>query len=273
MVWPKVLRVKPGIQIDNPADLHEVRTSTLADDRNLQYGVSAHLSTDLTPTTRLTSLTAFRRLDYELLADTDITELELTASQFHEIQHQLSEEVAVSHAGSRLTWIGGSFLFHEIDRQPSVVRLGGPGLEVQLDPYIEANSIAAFGQATVRLIDRVAATAGLRYTNERKAIDNEGRVQTVEASRTVLPDTAYAYTDRIADTPWTPKIGLEVRAHQNTFAYVSATRGYKTGGFNLTSNEVGRGYAPEWAWTYEGGLKTLPAGGRARVNLAVFQTN
>ena len=43
-------------------------------------------------------------------------------------------------------------------------------------------------------------------------------------------------------------------ASARTLAYVSATRGFKSGGFNLTSREVGRGYAPEWAWSFEGGF-------------------
>ena len=58
-----------------------------------------------------------------------------------------------------------------------------------------------------------------------------------------------------------------------TVAYASATRGFKSGGFNLTSPEAGRGYAPEWAWSYEGGLKTTVADGRARLNVAAFQTD
>ena len=273
LIWAKVLQAKPGIQIDNPADLHEVRTSTLAEGRNLQYGASARLSLGLTPRARITSLTAFRSVSYEFLADTDITELELTASHFHERQHQVSEEITVSHTDSRWTWLAGTFLFHEIDRQPSAVRLGGPRLAVQLDPNVEANSIAAFGQATLRFSERLAATAGVRYSHEQKAIDNSGRIQPIDGPPDLLPGTAYAYSDEIKGGAWTPKLGLEMRAGENALAYVSATRGYKAGGFNLTSTETGRGYAPEWAWTYEGGLKTPAAGGRARLNLSVFHTN
>jgi iron complex outermembrane receptor protein len=273
LIWAKVLQAKPGIQIDNPADLHEVRTSTLGESRNLQYGASARLSVGLTPATRLTSLTAFRSVDYEVLADTDITELELTASHFHERQHQISEEITVSHTDSRLTWLLGTFLFHEIDRQPSAVRLGGPRLEFQLNPEVEADSIALFGQTTFHFNERLAATAGLRHGREQKAIDNAGRIQPIDGPPEALPGTAYDYSDEISDTPWTPKLGLEMRIREDTLAYLSATRGYKSGGFNLTSTETGRGYAPEWAWTYEGGLKTLAAGGRARLNLSVFHTD
>jgi iron complex outermembrane receptor protein len=57
------------------------------------------------------------------------------------------------------------------------------------------------------------------------------------------------------------------------FTYVSVTRGFKTGGFNLTSPEAGRGFAPEWAWSYEAGVKTLFGAGRGRLNVAAFHTD
>ena len=60
---------------------------------------------------------------------------------------------------------------------------------------------------------------------------------------------------------------------ERTLAYVSATRGFKSGGFNLSSREAGRGYAPEWAWSFEAGLKTNLAGGRAALDLAAFRTD
>ena len=55
-----------------------------------------------------------------------------------------------------------------------------------------------------------------------------------------------------------------MRARENVLAYASATRGFKSGGFNPTSTEAGRGFAPEWAWSYEGGLKTVVRGGRTQ---------
>jgi iron complex outermembrane receptor protein len=82
----------------------------------------------------------------------------------------------------------------------------------------------------------------------------------------------YAYSDAIAHDAWTPKLGLEWRVRERMLAYVSGTRGFKSGGFNITSREVGRGYDPEWAWSYEAGLKTNLAG-RAALDLAAFRTN
>jgi iron complex outermembrane receptor protein len=272
LTYAKVLAVKPGFQVDNPADVHEVRTSTLAEGHNDQYGAAARLTIRLTPKTTLTSLTAFRKLDYQVINDADITELNLTSVDLHENQHQLSEELTVSQQSGRLAWLGGLFLFDEVDHQPTVIRLEGPGLLNFLDPKVEADSQAAYGQATLGVTRRLSVTGGLRYTREGKTIDNLGRISTFDLPTLFLPG-AYAYSDEISHNAWAPKAGLEIQTGKQMLTYISATRGFKSGGFNFTSPEPGRGYAPEWAWSYEGGVKTTVANGRAWLNVAVFQTD
>ncbi len=272
LTYAKVLAVKPGFQVDNPADLHEVRTSTLAEGHNDQYGAAARLTMRLTPKTTLTSLTAFRKLDYNVINDADITELNLTSVDLQENQHQLSEELTVSQQRGRLTWLGGLFLFDEVDRQPTAIRLEGPGLLNFLSPKVDADSQAAFGQATLGVTRRLSVTGGLRYTHEGKTIDNLGRLSTFDLPTVFLPG-AYAYSDEMSHDAWTPKAGLEIQTGKQTLTYVSATRGFKSGGFNFTSPEPGRGYAPEWAWSYEGGAKTRVADGRTSLSFAVFQTD
>jgi iron complex outermembrane receptor protein len=272
LTFAKVLAVKPGFQVDNPADLREVRTSTLAEGHNDQHGAAARLTLRLTPKTTLTSLTAFRKLDYQVINDADITELSLTSVDLHENQHQLSEELTVSQQSARLAWLGGLFLFDEVDRQPTAIRLEGPGLLNFLDPKVEANSRAAFGEATLGVTKRLSLTGGLRYSSEGKTIDNLGRISRFDLPTVFLPG-AYAYSDEISHSAWTPRAGLQMQMGKQTLTYVSATRGFKSGGFNFTSTEPGRGYAPEWAWSYEGGVKTTVANGRARLNVAVFQTD
>ncbi len=79
----------------------------------------------LTPSTTLVSLTAYRTLDYEFFVDSDITELDLMTTHQHERQHQLSEEITISHQQPRLTWVGGVFLFDESDHQTYLGRSAG----------------------------------------------------------------------------------------------------------------------------------------------------
>jgi iron complex outermembrane receptor protein len=273
LYYSKVLAVKPGFLVDNPTDSHDVRASFPAEGHIFQSGVSARFAMDLTPAVRLTSLTAFRNVDFDVLIDGDISELDLTASRVRELQHQTSQEIAVAHRGRKSIWVTGLFLFREVDRQPSSIVARGPRLENRLDPRVEATAGAGFGHATVFLTSRVAVTAGLRYTHERKTIDNRIELYGIDAPITLVSSGSFAYADAISNDAWAPKVGAEFRARPNLFTYVSVTRGFKTGGFNLTSPEAGRGFAPEWAWSYEAGVKTLFGAGRGRLNVAAFHTD
>jgi iron complex outermembrane receptor protein len=270
LTYNKVLVAKPGYQFDNPPDFHDVRSSLLAWNHTLHDGASARLTMTLTPATTLVSLTAFRTLDREFLVDSDSTELDLIRTQIDERQHQLSQELTISHRTPGLTWVGGMFLFSESDHQTIRSDQPVPGFQVRLDPRVDANSRAVFGQATVGLTSQLSATAGVRYTHEGKDIDNAGGRYALEDPNLPLSGSVYGYSDAIANGAWTPKIGLEMKLSNRALAYVSATRGFKSGGFNPSSTAEGHGYDPEWAWSYEGGWKGTLMGGRSRFSASAF---
>jgi iron complex outermembrane receptor protein len=140
-------------------------------------------------------------------------------------------------------------------------------------PQVDARASALFGQATLAVLPRASITAGIRYSDERKSIENAGRLTTMDPPHTTVIGSEYEYSDSIRYSAWTPRVGFEVQARENLLAYVSAARGFKSGGFNLTSTEPGRGYAPESAWSYEAGLKSDVAERRARLNVSVFVTD
>ena len=152
----------------------------------------------LTPSTTLVSLTAYRSLDYEFFVDADITELDLLTTHQHERQHQLSEEITISHQQPGLTWVGGVFLFDEADHQTFWVDQPAARFQVRLDPRVDATSRAVFGQATVGLTSRLSATAGVRYTHEGKDIDNAGGRYGLDAPDAPVPGSVYGYSDSIA---------------------------------------------------------------------------
>ncbi len=270
LAFNKVVAAKPGFQFDNPPDLHDVRASTLAWNRILHYGGSARLTAALTPSTKLVSLTAFRKLDYEFLVDGDITELDVLAAQQRERQHQLSEEITVSHQQPGLSWVGGVFLFDEFDHQEIHSDLPAQRIQVWLDPRVDATSRAVFGEATVGLTSRLSATAGVRYTHDGKDIENAGARYSLDDPGQAVPGSTYGYSDSMTHRAWTPKIGLALTLPNGALSYVSATRGFKSGGFNPSSRAQGRGYAPEWAWSYEVGLKSTLMAGRSRFGMSAF---
>ena len=270
VTFNKVLAVKPGYQVDNPPDFHDVRSSALAWNRTRHYGASARLTTALTPSITLVSLSAFRSLDFEFFVDADATELDVLTTHQHERQHQWSEELTISQQQPGWTWVAGVFLFDEADDQTFRVDQPPARSQIRIDPRVEATSRAIFGQATVGLSSRLSATAGIRYTREGKEIQNAGGRYSLDLPGLALHGTVYRYSDAITHTAWTPKAGLELKLPAGALAYVSATRGFKSGGFNFASTASGRGYAPEWAWSYEGGVKGTLLDGRSRFSMSAF---
>ena len=273
LTYNKVLVAKPGYQFDNPPGFHDVRTSLISRGDTLHYGASARLTMALAPATSLVSLTAYRNLDYEFVADSDSTELDLIRTRQLERQHQLSQEITISHQQPRLTWVGGAFLFSESDHQTIWSDQPAGPFQLRLDPRVTAASRAVFGQATVELTSGLSATAGVRYTHEGKDIDNAGGRYVLEDPTLLIPGSAYSYSDSITHTAWTPKVGLEMKLSDGALAYVSATRGFKSGGFNISSTAPGRGYDPEWAWSYEGGWKGTLMAGRSRIGVSAYFMN
>jgi iron complex outermembrane receptor protein len=67
----------------------------------------------------------------------------------------------------------------------------------------------------------------------------------------------------------TPKFGVEYRANDDVLLYASATRGFKSGGYNdyQPTNPV---FNPEFIWSYEAGVKSDLADGALRLNAAAF---
>jgi iron complex outermembrane receptor protein len=270
LTFNKVLHVKPGFTVDNPADLHDVRTSTLASSGLRQSGFTARATSVLTPSTTIVSLTGYRALNNEFLVDADITELDVQTTHNHERQHQFSEEVTIAQRKSRLEWVAGLFYFVEHDHQTVWAAQPRASQQILLDPQVDATSAAVFGETTIGVTSRLSGTVGLRYTREGKDIDNAGGRYGLDPPIAPISGSTYAYTDSIVHTAWTPKFGITMKLPRTTLAYASATKGFKSGGFNLSSNQPGRGFAPEWAWSYEGGLKTGLMNGRVRLDVAAF---
>ena len=106
----------------------------------------------------------------------------------------------------------------------------------------------------------MSLTGGVRYSDEQKDIHNTGGVYRLGTTVLANPASFYDFVDRASYDAWTPKASIQFQASRETFVYVSATRGFKSGGLNVTATEPGGGFRPEFAWSYEGGLKRTMAG-------------
>ncbi len=277
LFFPKALvaKVQPPSFII-PESMWEVRASDPSSGRIAQQGLSAKLSVHLNETTTLNSLTAHRKSNSHLFFDPDATELRILTTEAGDHFRQVSEEVTIVQRTAKLRWIGGAYFYDDALYAPVELSQFPIGRDpIQIRPYAttDTQAWALFGEATYSLTKRVALTGGMRYSDERKHAHNTGGVYFRETSTLVNPASFYDFHDTASFDAWTPKVSVQVQAAPDTFIYLSATRGFKSGGFNPTANRIGLAYAPEFVWSYEGGFKRTMAGGRVRVNTAAFYSD
>jgi len=154
---------------------------------------------------------------------------------------------------------------------------GGAGnpIDVSVDIDFDINnevhnrSYAAFSQGTYELTDRWSATAGIRFGHDEKSFSID-QVR-VPSGVPVVPLTTVSNDW----TSITPLADLDFKLTPDSLVYLSASRGFKGGGFNgrPTSQGAVDTFAPEYVWTFELGSKNEWYDHRLRVNADVFYMN
>lgn len=135
---------------------------------------------------------------------------------------------------------------------------------------IDTSGYAGFGQGTYTLFDKLHLTAGLRYDHQ----DLEGNVTGKYFDFATFSYKHY-YNDKDLDyDEWLPKFSASYDFTDDVMTYVSASKGYKTGGciYCPASNlpEDLFTYDSEYTWNYEAGIKTTWLNNKIRANLTMF---
>jgi iron complex outermembrane receptor protein len=204
---------------------------------------------------------------------------------------QDSHELRLASAdGGAVSAQGGVYWF----REESGVRYSFRDLELlQLPPYYVfphdptvSVAKAVFGQATWRLAPRLRATAGVRYSDDRKSRIGSTNFQ---AGPEFNPATDLRLLNAAAvnthKTTW--RLGGEFDLAPATLLYATVSTGYKSGGFNdgclEGRSELGIAcpaaqavpestlvYQPETLTSYEAGIKTRFWDKRASLSASAF---
>ncbi len=247
------------------------------------WGTSLTANVDLSDNFSLTSITAYRKLTPDYYIDFDATELEVADALVSVRQHQFSQELQLKYNSDKLHGVFGLYYLNEqiTSHQESyddyLVFFTAAGPPSPFTRYIDdaqkVQSYAAFGQLTYELTDQVSLTGGLRYTKERKAYHRSTYTVLggVTSAPYVFPNSLpapYNTLDHVDFDAWTPSATLSYKPTPNDMLYVSASRGFKSGGFNGRVNaltdvqQVINGvvtvvpyFKPETVWTYEAGYK------------------
>lgn len=242
------------------------------------YGESAEIDYTFSDAAKLTSLTAYRTSDFRSRADSDFSAASVRYTDELFNQHQTSEDLSLSGHVDRLTYVSGFDYFEE--NVGSIVAVSTfPGTRTEYVPPLTEHSVAGFAQGTYDITSTVQLTAGIRYTSERKTFDQFIGTESVDVAAypglTVGPFRAppVQYDAKRSDSAATPKFGLNYRPAAGVLVYASIAKGFKSGGFSLTSSNSFQGFAPETLWDYELGVKTEFDDHRALFNVDGFHYN
>jgi iron complex outermembrane recepter protein len=235
-----------------------------------------------TPIGTWTSITGFRDIDdrnYHSTSGEPANELLQYAIQKG---RQVTEEIRLGSAPDQdLTWVAGLFYLDANRRYTTIYGVDIlPGVVVSyIPPYnalrftstsdqqIYAHSYAAFGEAGYALTNHLKLTLGARYTKE----DKSGHSAVFDTSGADAPLYAPYYSH--SWNAFTPKATLSYQPTTNILTYLTASRGFKSGGYDTTGTTVAgleTPFQPETVTNYEAGFKVSGFSNRLVVNLAGY---
>jgi len=243
---------------------------------SLDWDINAHWS--------FKSITALRRLKTDSYVDIDGTEYELGDVLVAVNQHQRSQELQLHYDNGRnLQATFGAYYMkehtpsHQQAYADDLFSLLGNRIAFlrDIDDDLETTSSAVFSHFNWEFMPTWTLAAGLRYSRDRK--DYWRTTSTFWGVPFAALNETVAFTGSASWTALTPSVSLQKAFGRQLMGYVSANRGFKSGGFNGRANTVvdteNARFDPEYVWTYELGVKGVSSSQRLRGSVAAFYSN
>jgi iron complex outermembrane receptor protein len=266
------------------------------------WGVGGTATLHLNDQVSLKSITAYRSTDSLGIRDADNTPFVILTSDLTTDSTQFSQELQVQLAFDKGNAILGGYYFDEATDERLTVFLpfppsppviasllaGGPGTRDLQVSDLETDSVAAFGQVSVRPVAGLELSGGLRYTQDRKTY--QGTVLNLFPATLPDPDPLptraipeggplFIFNRPFEDTfsALTGSGSIQYRWSPRFSTYASYARSFKSGGFNTRYNAPPPNFVPvpfdkESVDSYELGAK-LDVGSAFRLNVAAFRAD
>jgi iron complex outermembrane receptor protein len=242
------------------------------------WGASLNLAWYLTEKLQFKSITAYRDIAWTGVRDADNTPLTILHTFYDVHGDQFSEELQLTYQTEPLTAVLGFYYFDQTSDDIATIELNPPPPGIQRDSdnnKVDNNSWAAFTQWTFNVTDKLALTAGGRYTEDDKGSFPD---QFDYANPAVKQVPAQWYRDTFSS--FTPSASIAYRWTEDAMTYVSYAEGFKGGGWNSHFNAVLtptqqaqlQKFQQEEAQTFEVGAK-FDFGSTVRLNLAAFTSD
>ncbi len=272
-------------------DIHDSLSTEGFMDRDV-FGASLKVDYDIGDVT-LTSITAFRDAEVQFGLDccglNGLVYPRANYNYIDEAAKQLTQELKLSGDTGGLDWIFGVFYTDESDHKREGFAFGpvtnpqGTFDEISAssaftntsDVNADIQAMAAYGQGTYGLTDRLRGTLGLRYSTEDKTITASGGVTGGPPNGIITGPFAPV----TASNDWSSldfRVALDYDLSDDVLLYGSVASGFKSGGFAGAPKNAAaatRSFDAESALNYELGLKSTLLENRLRLNVAAFFTD
>jgi outer membrane receptor protein involved in Fe transport len=243
----------------------------------------------------LTSITGYE--DYETTRDFDADQLNIDLVDVFDRQssESLTQELRFASPADGITsWLAGIYYYrNDFERGDSTIPTAILGLAAPLVQFptgipfgepgdsgffyseTETTHLSIFGNLEWRFREKLALAIGARWLEEEK----DTRIaNAADHSRPTLITLALsppsANTELSRDTDdWTWQLSGWYQWSPDLMTYVSASKGFKSGGFNAGFGNTpaeDREFDDESVISYEIGAKTTMLDGRIRLNAALF---
>ena len=264
-------------------------------------GLTLELAAGLGDAWELLSTTGYRTLDLFTSRDGDNTPANIFATRDDYGHDQLSQEFQFRYdGGGRFQGVVGLYGLREDGFNAVDVTL--PGGAIRSGGEYDNRSWAVFGHGTLDLTDRLSASLGLRYTQDRKQFLPDQYSQGDASMGGVpgffpntWPELAGQYLGPTGPLPAGTRLldfrtstvrfdhtdvslGLRYRFSSSLMTYVNYSTGYKSGGFDQrftgpTPDGLPSTFGPEEVDSLELGAKGSLLTGRLRWQLALFEAD
>jgi iron complex outermembrane recepter protein len=290
-------------QLSNPFDMYD--DMPVNRDFSHRSGESATYTQNLTDQIGLKVVAAYiqgRSQQFINFAELDENLFEVPGA-YHD--QQSSGEAQLTFKNELVSAVGGVFYMDSTAcgaYNASVGTLSGtlpptvsPDLGIYITELVEGcvltKSSAVYGDSAWKLTDKLDLDAGIRWNEDDKTAHVYQNDYTSFAPTQLLPgqqlfnpatvpagffpDVVTDYTGNRAFVNITPRFGVDYHFTDRVMGYLSYSRGFKSGGFDMRGNAAvypatQGGYGSETADSYEAGIKTTLLDDTLLLNLTAF---
>jgi len=283
---------------------YDTRTDMPVDqDRYFRNGLAATYTQGLAQNLDLKLVGAYRDGHGRQFIDFEELDANLFQVPAQYSEHQASGEGQLSFTNDIVKAVGGLFYMNSTACGTYNASVGvlATALDLYLtsivDGCVQTKSTAAYADTAWKLTDSLNLDAGLRWNQDRKTASvYQAQYASIGPTQLAGNETFFDpskppsgfflfptpaagiltdYTNSRTFSNVSPRLGVDFHITPQVMTYVSYSKGFKSGGFDMRGNaavypQTKNGYDSETADNYEAGIKSTLLGDTLQLNLTLF---